>query len=87
MALKIGDPQGLCDTTSTPRFYNPLCKCPTYPDNLGPCAEWEEGGNGMCVYCDHEQGCHLQLSVYRRDRNDIDRRTQSEIKDWEDNNL
>lgn len=52
------DYQGLCDTTSTPRFFNPACKCPTYAGNLGPCKTYEEGGNGRCVYCDHEAVCH-----------------------------
>ena len=85
--MDIGDPQGLCDTTSTPRFYNPLCKCDTYPGNLGPCTTWEDNGQGHCPYCDHEQTCHFQLSAYRHGRNDIDRRTQSEIKDWEEKNL
>jgi hypothetical protein len=50
--------QGLCDTTMTERFYNPTCVCPTYQNNLGPCAKFEAGMNGRCVYCDHEEGCH-----------------------------
>lgn len=57
--------QGRCETTGTVRYFNPWCKCPTYPDNLGPCAEWEEGGNGRCVYCDHTLVCHAQLLEYR----------------------
>ena len=50
--------QGLCDTTMTERFANPLCKCATYPANLGPCRDFEEGANGRCVYCDHDKICH-----------------------------
>jgi hypothetical protein len=59
--MAIGDSQGLCETTSTERFFNPWCSCPTYPGNLGPCKTWEMGGNGRCVYCDHEVACHSQL--------------------------
>lgn len=50
--------QGLCETTSTERFANSRCVCATYPGNLGPCAGFEAGSNGRCVYCDHENGCH-----------------------------
>jgi hypothetical protein len=50
--------QGVCETTGTERFLNPECRCPTYPGNLGPCVEFEAGGNGRCVYCDHERACH-----------------------------
>lgn len=53
-----GKSQGQCDTTMTERFYNPNCKCPTYPGNLGPCKSFEVGGNGRCPYCDHEKECH-----------------------------
>ena len=59
--IQTGDYQGLCDTTSTPRYANVRCKCSTYPENLGPCRTWEAGGNGRCVYCDHEQDCHLYM--------------------------
>jgi hypothetical protein len=51
-------PQGRCETTLTERFSNPECRCPTYAGNLGPCAQHEVGGNGRCVYCDHELTCH-----------------------------
>jgi hypothetical protein len=71
---ETGDPQGVCETTSTPRFFNALCECKTYAGNLGPCLTWEEGGNGRCVYCDHDEQCHLILRGYRHGRNDIDRR-------------
>jgi hypothetical protein len=57
--------QGRCETTGTIRYFNPWCKCPTYPDNLGPCAGWEQGGNGRCVYCDHDLACHAKLLEYR----------------------
>ncbi len=57
--------QGPCETTGTMRFKNPLCKCPTYQGNLGPCIDFEEGGNGRCVYCDHEKGCHDQLDAQK----------------------
>ena len=60
-ASYTGQPQGLCDTTMTPRFFNEHCKCPTYPENLGPCENWEKGGNGRCVYCDHAVECHISL--------------------------
>lgn len=50
--------QGRCATTLTERFHNPACRCPTYPTNLGPCVAFEAGGNGRCVYCDHEHACH-----------------------------
>jgi hypothetical protein len=53
--------QGLCETTMTERFSNPDCTCPTYPGNLGPCASFEEGSNGRCVYCDHERVCHAKI--------------------------
>lgn len=48
--------QGCCETTLTERFES-KCSCQTYPGNLGPCKEHELGGNGRCVYCDHEMGC------------------------------
>jgi hypothetical protein len=51
--------QGLCETTNTERFEQPHCLCPTYEGNLGPCARFEEGSNGNCVYCDHLLSCHL----------------------------
>ena len=62
----IGDFQGICDTTMTKRYENPFCHCPTYPENLGPCKDFEEGSNGRCVYCDHKVECHIQLeaSIY-----------------------
>jgi hypothetical protein len=50
--------QGICETTSTERFENPDCICPTYKDNLGPCNEHLSGSNGRCVYCDHELNCN-----------------------------
>lgn len=53
--------QGLCETTMTERFENKDCVCPTYKGNLGPCARFEEGSNGNCVYCDHLLSCHLVL--------------------------
>jgi hypothetical protein len=64
--LNPGEAQGVCQTTSTERFYNPECKCPTYPGNLGPCAEFVAGGNGRCVYCDHETDCHKALEDIRK---------------------
>lgn len=57
-----GDWQGFCETTMTPRYEQTRCECPTYPGNLGPCRTWEQGGNGRCVYCDHEEICHLRLT-------------------------
>jgi hypothetical protein len=59
--------QGLCEATWTPRYLNPLCKCPTYKGNLGPCASFPDYGffdaspNGRCVFCDHEWACHETL--------------------------
>ena len=53
--------QGQCDTTATPRYENTACKCPTYPENLGPCLVFEAGSNGRCVYCDHEFYCHMAI--------------------------
>jgi hypothetical protein len=55
--------QGLCEVTSTERFDIGGCDCPTYPGNLGPCAEYELGGNGRCVYCDHTEACHAKVSA------------------------
>lgn len=52
--------QGYCDTTQSARYLNPLCKCPTYAGNFGPCGTFEAGGNGRCAYCDHEGNCHPQ---------------------------
>jgi hypothetical protein len=54
-----------CETTGTMRYSNPLCKCPTYAGNLGPCDGFEEGGNGRCVYCDHTNNCHKELDAQR----------------------
>jgi hypothetical protein len=52
-------PLPVCETTMTPRLPRELCgNCGTYPDNLGPCASFEEGANGRCVYCDHALACH-----------------------------
>jgi hypothetical protein len=56
--VEQGQSQGLCETTSTQRFVNVECKCPTYPENLGPCTEFFAGSNGRCVYCDHTLACH-----------------------------
>lgn len=57
----------ICDTTNTPRRFNPLCICDTYEENLGPCldgvASYEEGMNGRCAYCDHTLHCHGQPTV------------------------
>lgn len=50
--------QGLCETTLTERFKNNNCVCKTYDNNLGPCKSFQLGGNGNCVYCDHEFNCH-----------------------------
>lgn len=50
--------QGRCQTTQTERFENPLCRCPTYAGNLGPCSAFKAGANGRCVYCDHTTACH-----------------------------
>lgn len=49
-------PSGVCATTMTERFAK-SCDCPTYPENLGPCADHTVGENGRCVYCDHEMTC------------------------------
>src|SRR6266851_3316472 len=57
-----GEFQGLCETTLTERFTNPNCCCPTYSNNLGPCKSYEQGGNGRCVYCDHEEVCHFECN-------------------------
>ena len=62
---KQGQSQGFCETTNTERFFNVWCagslRCPTYPENLGPCKTFEEGSNGRCVYCDHLLKCHQQI--------------------------
>lgn len=64
MKAVTGSPQGRCATTLTERFVNLDCTCDTYPDNLGPCKGYEEGGRvGHCVYCDHTPACHLALLV------------------------
>lgn len=55
--------QGLCETTSTERFNNPNCKCPTYPANLGPCKEHLEGIKGRCIYCDHLLTCIPKIYI------------------------
>ncbi len=60
------DPQGPCETTGTPRYHNPDCKCPTYAGNLGPCRTYETGSNGRCVYCDHRHKCHVELFILER---------------------
>lgn len=51
-----------CSTTMTPRLAV-VCECPTYHDNEGVCATFEEGSNGRCVYCDHTQFCHLLYNL------------------------
>lgn len=48
----------LCDTTMTPRNPADTCKCMERTDQMGPCDKFEAGGNGRCVYCDHETRCH-----------------------------
>ena len=53
-------PAGVCVTTNTERLAV-NCNCSTYPENLGVCKTWERGGNGRCVYCDHEKDCHRDL--------------------------
>lgn len=52
------DKMTVCETTMTPRFPRANCECDTYPENLGPCAVFEKGDNGNCVYCDHNEECH-----------------------------
>jgi hypothetical protein len=52
---------GVCETTLTERFFVADCACDTYPDNLGPCAEFSpDGTNGKCPYCDHTEACHAK---------------------------
>ena len=59
-------PQGPCDTTLTPRYENPACRCDTYPTNLGPCAWYVDDRYGYhCVYCDHTLMCHC-TAIARR---------------------
>ena len=53
--------QGRCPTTLTLRYENPDCRCDTYPGNLGPCAAFEVGMSGDCVYCEHNEECHRRL--------------------------
>ena len=53
--------QDRCEITLTERFDNPECACNTYPDNLGPCKTFKAGSNGNCVYCDHNEECHISL--------------------------
>ncbi len=33
------------------------CDCAHIHDN-GACRTFERGGNGRCVYCDHDETCH-----------------------------
>ena len=33
------------------------CGCCHFPD-YGACDGFEEGANGLCVYCDHSEKCH-----------------------------
>lgn len=47
-----------CDTTMTPRNPVDTCVCIERTDEMGPCDKFEAGGNGRCVYCDHEIRCH-----------------------------
>ncbi|MEJ0047067.1 MAG: hypothetical protein WDN04_13830 [Rhodospirillales bacterium] len=59
---KPGAAQGLCETTKTPRFFNPSCACATYEGNAGPCRTFEESAvDDHCVYCDHNAACHASL--------------------------
>lgn len=48
----------LCATTMTPRNPVDTCVCIERTDEMGPCDVFEAGGNGKCVYCDHEMRCH-----------------------------
>src|SRR6266550_3162195 len=54
-----------CATTGTPRFHR-ICRCETYPDNWGACAEFVLGGNGLCAACDHAAVCHRVLGATGR---------------------
>ena len=47
-----------CETTLTERFAVEDCTCDTYPENEGPCAKFEKGASGNCVYCEHDEECH-----------------------------
>lgn len=58
---KIRQSQGLCDVTLTERFESPQCECPTYWGNLGSCGGYLNGANGLCVYCDHTETCHVRI--------------------------
>jgi hypothetical protein len=53
----------ICDTTMTPRVARHWCVCVVRTDELGPCRHWEQGANGRCVYCDHEEYCHVMLEA------------------------
>ena len=55
--------QGRCESTFTERFWPVNCECSTYDGNMGPCAEFEAGGNGLCVYCDHLAECHRLVTI------------------------
>jgi hypothetical protein len=47
--------------TSIHSKYARETKCPCgccHATDYGACPEFEEGGNGRCVYCDHAEPCH-----------------------------
>ena len=54
----VGEANPVCDTTMTPRNPAESCVCEVRTDLMGPCDDYEVGGNGRCVYCDHECVCH-----------------------------
>ncbi len=33
------------------------CEC-CHANDHGACPTYERGGNGRCVYCDHDKDCH-----------------------------
>lgn len=44
------------------KYETPGCTCCHTVDH-GACPTFEEGANGMCVYCDHSKECHERLDV------------------------
>lgn len=47
------------------KYNTPECTC-SHEHDRGACTMYEQGGNGMCVYCDHHKNCHEKITAVEK---------------------